>query len=642
MFPQLFTPGKIGCVTLKNRILKAPQSTGMNNIDGSVSERAIRYYRDQAAGGAALVICEYAYVDNIASKSAQCQLGITSDDHIPGLSWLAQNIQEMGAVPGIQLEHCGRQKFLGTQPIWAPSAVPWPKLWNTVGLQSVPHVMSIEDIHFVVKAFGDAALRAKMAGFKLIEIHGAHGYLLTNFFSPHTNKRNDLYGGNLENRSRIYLEVYRDMRRKVGYDVAISARLSGTDYHPDGFPVEDTIVLAKALEAEGIDVIHVSGGDHHQMIHQVCPKSMSLMHNTWAAELVKKELSIPVIASGSIKWPHFAEEIITSGKADFISLARPLWADPEWPKKAEQGRSNEIRCCIRCNEGCLERTFFKYQATTCAVNPQIGREGELKIHPAAVVRKIAVVGGGAAGMEAVRVLNLRGHDVTLFEAAKNMGGQLNEATVPKFNADFLSLKQFLINAVNKSGIQVVEKRAQASDLNDFDAVVCATGSLPANPPILGEDRKIVGNVLDVMNNKVTLGNNIIVAGGGFIGFETALHLAESGKNVTIVEMSPEIMSGIAITDILSYSERMAKTNMRVKTSAQLLEILEDGVVVKSPKGSETIQADNVILALGFASDQSLYHELTGAGKEAYLIGAAIAPGKIMDAIHTGYRIGLRL
>jgi len=627
---------------IKNRVVKAPQSTGMNNMDGSVSERAIRNYRDQAAGGSGLIIVEYAYVDDIASKSAHCHLGISSDEHIPGLAWLAQNIEEMGAVPGIQIEHCGRQRFLGTQPIWGPSATPWPKLWHMVGLQSVPHVMTMEEIQFVVKCFGDAALRAKLAGYKLIDIHGAHGYLLTNFFSPHTNKRCDIYGGNLENRSRIYMEIYRDIRQKVGYDVAVTIRLSGTDYEPDGFPVDDTIVLAKSLEAEGIDAIHVSGGDHHTMIHQVSPMSMSVCHNTWAAELIKKELAIPVIASGSITLPQYAEDIIASGKGDFVGLGRPLWADPEWALKAEQDRPEDIRPCIRCNEGCLERTFFKYQAVTCAVNPLISREGELRISAAAAKRNIAVVGAGAAGLEAARVLDLRGHDVTLFEAANIKGGLLNEAAIPEFKADIRPLIKSLITAVEKGGIQVVEKKAEAADLKGFDAVVCATGSLPAHPPIPGLDKKIVSNALDVLNEKVDLGKNIVVVGGGLIGSETALHLAENGKDITLIEMLPTIMNDVAVTDFLAYSERIAKVNMGVKTSTTLMEVLDDGVVVKGPAGTETIKADSVVVALGFASEQGLYEELIAAGKEAYLIGDAATPGKIMDAIHTGYRIGLRL
>lgn len=195
LFPHLFTPGKIGSLTLKNRIMKAPQSSGMSNMDGTVSERLVRYYRQQAAGGAGMIIVEYAYVDDIGAKSAHCHLGISNNEHIPGLAWLAENIREQGAVPAIQIEHCGRQKFLGTQPICAPSAIPWPKLWDQYGVQAVPHVLTIEEIQDIVHAFGDAALRAKQAGFELVEIHGAHGYLLTNFFSPTTNHRTDLYGG---------------------------------------------------------------------------------------------------------------------------------------------------------------------------------------------------------------------------------------------------------------------------------------------------------------------------------------------------------------------------------------------------------------------------------------------------------------
>ena len=253
LFPHVFAPGKIGTLTLKNRVVKAPQSSGMSNMDGTVSERLVRYYRDQAAGGAGLIVVEYAYVDDIGAKSAHCHLGISNNEHIPGLAWLAENIKEMGAAAGIQIEHCGRQKFLGTQPICAPSALPWPKLWDQYGVQSVPHVLTIEEIQDIVHAFGDSALRAKEAGFELVEIHGAHGYLLTNFFSPHTNHRTDLYGGSLENRMRIYVEIVRDVRKKVGPDFPVTIRLSGTDYEPDGFPIEDTIELAKVLEREGID-----------------------------------------------------------------------------------------------------------------------------------------------------------------------------------------------------------------------------------------------------------------------------------------------------------------------------------------------------------------------------------------------------
>ena len=641
MFPHLFSPGRIGNLELKNRIMKAPQSSGMSNMDGTVSERLVRYYRKQAAGGSGMIIVEYAYVDDIGAKSAHCHLGISSNEHIPGLAWLAENIDEQGAVPAIQIEHCGRQKFLGTQPICAPSAIPWPKLWDQYGVQAVPHVLTIEEIKAIVSAFGDAALRAKQAGFKLVEIHGAHGYLLTNFFSPTTNHRTDLYGGSLENRMRIYIEIIRDVRKKVGADFPVTIRLSGTDYEPDGFPIEDTIALAKALENEGMDAFHISGGDHHTMIHQVSPMAVPVCHNVWAAEAVKKEVSVPVIASGSITLPEYAEEIIASGKGDFVGLGRPLWADPEWPKKAEEGRPEDIRPCIRCNEGCLERTFFQYKAVTCAVNPIISREGELEIKPAENKRRIAVIGGGPGGMEAARVLKLRGHDVTIFEKAK-LGGQLIEAAVPEFKADIRPLTRSLITAVEKLQVPVIQKEAQAADLAEYDAVVCATGSVSKKPTLPGIEQPIAVDAFDILNGTKKAGKRVVVLGVGLVGSETALYLAETGHDVTLVGRKPTIMKGVAATDFLVYSERIKNTDMKVCTLTTPLEIAEDGVIVEHKGKSRKIEADTVIYAFGANVEQSLYKELKEQGKEAYLIGDAVHPGKIMDAIHTGYRVGLKL
>lgn len=641
LFPHLFTPGKIGSLTLKNRIMKAPQSSGMSNMDGTVSERLVRYYRQQAAGGAGMIIVEYAYVDDIGAKSAHCHLGISNNEHIPGLAWLAENIREQGAVPAIQIEHCGRQKFLGTQPICAPSAIPWPKLWDQYGVQAVPHVLTIEEIQDIVHAFGDAALRAKQAGFELVEIHGAHGYLLTNFFSPTTNHRTDLYGGSLENRMRIYVEIVRDVRKKVGPDFPVTIRLSGTDYEPDGFPIEDTIELAKVLEKEGIDAFHISGGDHHTMIHQVSPMAIDVCHNVWAAEAIKKVVHVPVIASGSITLPEYAEEIIASGKGDFVGLGRPLWADPEWPLKAMEDRPEDIRPCIRCNEGCLERTFFNFKAITCAVNPTISREGELDLKPAAKPRKIAVVGGGPAGMEAARVCKLRGHEVTLFEK-KELGGLLHEASVPEFKSDIRPLCKYLITQIEKLGIPVEHKKATAADLAGYDAVICATGSRPILPGVPGIDKPGVMDALEVLNGARKPEGRIAVIGGGLVGTETALHLAEQGMHTTLVEMLPKIMNGVAATDQLAYSERIAKADMEVCTGTRLVSIGDGEITVSDHTGTHTIPADSVIIAIGLKAQDSLYGELCAQGKEAYLVGDAVHPGKIFDAFHTAYRVAWKI
>ncbi|MCD6256833.1 FAD-dependent oxidoreductase [Candidatus Aerophobetes bacterium] len=644
-FPNLFTPGKIGTLEVKNRIIKAPQSTGMSNVDGSVSERLIRHYRELARGGAGLIIVEYAYVDKIASKSAHCQLGICDNEHIPGLAWLADTIKDNGAKAGIQIEHCGRQKFLGTQPIKSSSRIPWPALLERCGRDAIPEELTIDEILDIVEAFGDAAKRAVDAGFDLIEIHGAHGYLLTNFFSPHTNKRNDCYGGSLENRMRIYIQVVRNIREKIGNDFPLTIRLSGTDYEPDGFPIEDTIQLAKALEREGIDAIHVSGGDHHTMIHQVSPMAIPVCHNVWAAEAIKKEVKIPVIASGSITLPRYAEDIIASGKADFVALGRPLWADPYWPQKAMEGRPEDIRPCIRCNEGCLERTFFKFKAVTCAVNPTVGREGELEITPAKKLKKIAVIGGGPAGMEAARVCALRGHNVTIYEKNR-LGGVLHEASTPDFKADIRAFRDYLITQINKLNIKVVKEEATPASIKDggYDVIVVAVGGVPIKPDVPGIDKPIVISALDILNGKKEAKQKVVVVGGGLVGTEIALFLAEQGKDVSIVEMLDEIMKDVATTDKLAYSEKIAKANIKIFTGQKLQEVKDNGVVIVSKNGDSTeIEADTVVIAVGFAPQKNIISEFEkNTGIEVYTIGDCVQPGKIFDAIHTAYKTALRI
>lgn len=643
LFPHLFEPITINGLTLPNRIAKAPQSSGMNNMDGTVSERAIRYYRDQAAGGAGMIIVEYAYVDDIGAKSAHCHLGISSEEHIPGLAWLAENIAEMGAVPAIQIEHCGRQKFLGTQPMKAPSAIPWPLLYETHGLEAVPQELTIPEIHEIVKCFGDSARRAKQAGFKLVEIHGAHGYLLTNFFSPHTNHRTDMYGGTIENRARIYFEILADIRSKVGPDFPVTIRLSDTDNEPDGFSVEDTLWLIKELEKRGLDGVNVSGGDHHTMIHQTSPMSIEVCHHAKASALFKSEVNIPIMCSGSITLPKYAEDIIATGKGDMVVLGRPLWADPEWPKKAFEDRPEDICPCIRCNEGCLERTFYLNKAVTCALNPVISREGELKIKPAEILKKVAVVGGGAAGMEAARVAKLRGHDVTIFEMKDRLGGLLNEASAPEFKSDIRPYQAYLETQVEKLGIPVINKCAEVADLEGFDVVVVATGSAPVAPPIPGIDKPIALDCLTAIDCPDKVGDSVIMVGGGMVGTETGLDFAENGKKVTVVEMLPDIMTDVAATDFLSYTERMAKTDMEVLVNTRLEEVTDKGIIVSNPKkGYYELEADTVVLAIGFKSNNDLYQELKGSGKEIYLVGDADHPGKIFDAIHTAYRAGLKI
>ncbi len=645
-YPKLFTPGKIGNLSIPNRVLKAPTSTAMSNMDGTVSERLLRHYRDVAKGGTGLIIAEYAFIDNIASKSAHCQLGISSDEHIPGLAVLAATIKEQGARAGIQIEHCGRQKFLGTPPIKSASAVPWLALKARAGDAAIPEVMSVAEIKGVIEAFGTAVRRAVMADFDLVEIHGAHGYLITNFLSPHTNKRTDEWGGSLENRMRLLKEIIANARAKVGRDFPLTVRLSGSDYEPDGFSVDETIQVAQMCEQMGLDAIHVSGGDHHQMIHQVSPMSVPRMHNVWAAEAVKKAVKIPVIASGSITLPEFAEQILVEGKGDFISLGRPLWADPEWTNKAREGRQEDIRPCIRCNDGCLDRTFFRFQAVGCSVNPEIGREGDIQITPAAQKKCLAIIGGGAAGMEAARVATLRGHKVTLFEKRK-LGGVLFEGSVAEFKSDLGFFGDYLATQMQKLSIEIVRKEVGADDINpkNFDAVIVATGGKSALPGIAGLDGPKVIDAIDVFNGTAKAGKRAIVLGGGETAVEVALHLEQLGHEVTLLHRRELMVKDCTITDRISYSEMLARSKVKVVIDLQVTEV-NGGVVTATGKDGkvERFEADSVVTALGYVPVRDgLADKLRAKGHaRVYEIGDCVHTAKVYDAVHAGYKTACQI
>jgi 2,4-dienoyl-CoA reductase-like NADH-dependent reductase (Old Yellow Enzyme family) len=528
-FPRLFEPGRIGNIELKNRVIKAPQHTGLANPDGSITERMLRYYKDVAQGGCSMVIVEYAWVDNDASQASPCQLGIARMEHIPGLSLLADTIKANGAKAAIQISHAGRQRFTLQQPR-AASDVPWPEI--TAAGCPLPIPMTIDEIKEVVKAFGQAARRAQTAGFDMVEIHACHGYLISNFFSPYSNKRTDWYGGALENRMRFPLDIVKEIKAQVGPDYPVCVRLSGTDYEPGGHTIEETIELSKRLESRGIAAIHMSGGNHHTTIHEVSPMGMSLAHNVWAAEAVKKVVTIPVIASGSINLPDLAESILAEGKGDFIGLGRPLLADPQWPLKAKEGRPEDIRPCIRCNDGCLARGDHVARTVGCTVNVALCREEEFKITPARHPMRVAVVGGGPAGMEAARVAALKGHEVTLYEK-RGLGGALIEASIPEFKApDLKPLVSYLKTQVEKLGVNVLAKEATVVELTacGYDAVIIAAGATPLgleDVPGIG-DPKVV-SAAQVLHSEAALGDKVAVIGGGIVGTEVGLVLADRGK-----------------------------------------------------------------------------------------------------------------
>jgi len=644
-FPKLTEPGRIGSLIVKNRIVSSPMITGYATRDGMVTDRLLRFYEEKAKGGVGLIIVEYAYIDLKASISAHCQLGVYDDTCIIGLAQLAEIMEQNGAKTCVQIEHCGRQKFIGTYPMVAPSRVRWEELVAMGGV--IPTELSIEEIREIVESFGDAARRVKQAGFDMVEIHGAHGYLITNFLSPHTNRRTDMYGGGLKERMRFGLEVTENVRKKVGPDFSVGIRLSGTEYMENGVMIEDTVAFAKALENAGVNVFHISGGNHHTMHCQVVPSNQPLAFNVWAAEAVKKEVKVPVIASGSITSPALAESIIKEGKADFVGLARPLLADPHFPRKAQEGRAEEIRPCIRCNQGCLKKGIFAGKSLMCSVNIAIGREDRFarlqyeENDRTPQPKKVLVVGGGPGGMEAARVSALRGHQVTLFEKRDKLGGALLEASIPEFKSDLRPLIDYLSSQLKKLKVIVrLKKEITLKEIMDEapDVIIVSTGSRPSMPEVPGIQKPVVVNGLDIYKGK-EVGETVIIVGGGMLGAELALFLGEKGKKVILTTRQGQIGYDMEIAHFIVLMDKLMKAGVQIYSQKLLHEVTDDGVVMLdlARLGEKIkIKGDNVIIMGGLQPDATLYQGLKDKGLSVYAIGDCIQPRGIHEAIYEGH------
>lgn len=637
MYPHLGKPGRIAGLVTRNRIIKSPQATSTANPDGTVTERTVNHYRRLGEGGVGLVMVEYSYVDEDASKSIHNQIGLSNREHIAGLGWLVDEVHSTGAKVGVQLVHCGRQRFLATNPIKSSSAVSWDYVEAQKG--NVPVPMSLDEIQGVAVSFGEAANRAHRARFDIVEIHAGHGYLITNFLSPHINKRTDRYGGSFDNRSRLLLEIVDAIRADVPPGFPISVRLSVTDYEEDGIRIEETAELCRRLEAHGVDVIHASGGHHALMEYEVSPWYMPRALHRWGWEKIREAVSIPIIGSGSLVSPEVAEDVLASGSADFVSLGRAMLADPDWANKSLAGRPLAIVPCIRCNDGCLHRGLNVGRSVGCSVNPEVAEEGRFPVRPAAVTRSVAVVGGGPAGLKSAAVLADRGHSVTLFEPSA-LGGLLNHAAASTLKQDIGALIPHLTHEVDRRGIEVTREYASVDRLaGGFDAVIIATGAPQRAPDFDIESSRPALNAADATADK-NLTGHIVVIGGGLQGCETALRLAQNiGAKVTIVESRPALLGGDEVfTDLAGLPGRIEISGISVRTDTRAVRVDDSGVHVETGEGSgELIGCDAVVLALGREpADNTLYRELLDRGVETHLVGSAVGPGRVYDAIHSAY------
>lgn len=645
-FKLLFSPLTIKEVTFRNRIVMPAMNNNFANSDGSVSDQYRDYYVERGRGGAALIINSPAYVDPAARKRAGGIL-LHDDRLIPQMKVFTDAIHATGARVFQQLNHNGRllsssrdlKTAVTVEPI-GPSAV--PRLLTGV----VPRAMTEEEIGHMVEMFAQTARRAKEAGFDGVELHGAHGYLINQFFSLYTNRRTDSYGGSLENRMRFPIEIYRRVRELTGSNFLVSYRITAREYVPIETPFEDTIVFAQRLAREGVDMLHVTAGSGETpaTILKIGPPG-STPRGCYAdfAAAIKTEVAIPVIAVARINTPEIAEEILEKKKADLVATGRALICDPHWPEKAQRGEAGRIRRCTACNQGCHDR-LSNEQKISCLYNPEVGREGETASPPERK-KKVWVIGGGPGGMEAAVVASARGHEVELFEKEGELGGQLLLALIPPGKEEYAAVGEFLKKELRRLNVQIhLNDRCTIDKVvkGQPDVVILATGSLPLVPDILGVNEEHVVTAWDVIKGK-EVGQRVLIAGGGLVGAECAVYLAqEKGKEVVLIELLDRVAQDVGAWNRARIVEELKETTVEVKCKTALVSICKDGAVVKDETGEYTLPADTVVLALGVRALNSLQRDLSGKISEVYAVGDCATPGKMIDAIHAAYDVAMEV
>ncbi len=651
LISSLFLPGKIGKVQLKNRMFMPPMSTHLVGSDGSVTRELLDYYEERAKGGVGLIIVETAHTDmEIAQASITgSNLRIDANKYVIGLSELTDVVHMHGAKIFIQMT-IGQGSFSppflypkGTRPV-APSRVinpVWPK-WE-------PRELTAGEIERIVEAYGEAALRAKMAGFDGLELHGHGMYLLSQFMSPYTNKRKDAYG----ELAALPLALIKAVKGSVGEDLAISFRWNIDEFLKGGRTLERSIKDAAAFEKAGIHTINISGGNFWVTggsAHSCPPMSYAQGHLKGLAKAIKDAVTIPVMLSSKIGDPFVANEILQRGQADFIGLGRSLLADPEWPEKVAEGRFDDIRPCLRDMDGCIN-SVVAYRKIGCTVNAACGKESRSRIEPAPRPLNVVVVGGGVGGMEAARVAASRGHNVTLIESSDVLGGQLRIAGMVPYKEDYTQFVRFLENQLLKFGVTVVlgqEATPEKVLSMKPDAVIVATGSRHSIPGIPGIGKSHVSSARDVIAETIEVtGDNVIVAGGGLVGCDTALFLCvKKRKRVTMIEQFALEDLGFEPYDAnhIDLMRMLDENGVKIIAEAKIEEITDKGVIVTDQNGKRRrIEGDSVVLALGTRPDSLLAGALRGKVPRVHVIGdAAASGGKIMNAIHEGFHAAAAL
>lgn len=649
MLEHLFSPGKIGTMAPKNRIVMTAMGNYLANTDGTVSEKDLAFYGARAKGGVGTIITECASVDFERGKGNTHQISVADDKFIPGLKRLAEEIHQYDGKIVVQIYHPGRQGISvinGNLPMMAPSAVECPAVHQ-------PAVaMSEEEIKEMVAKFINAAVRLKKAGIDGVEVHAAHGYLIHEFLSPRANKRTDKYGGSLENRMRFLEEIVTGIREQCGRDYPLLVRLSIDEFadtvgHPDdGLQLPESVRIAKRLEELGVDAIDASSGTYETMNTAWEPTSFEQGWKVHLSEAVKKEVNIPVIRVAVIRDPEFADQVIAEGKMDFVGSARQHFADAEWANKAREGRCGDIRKCISCLY-CMETLMAADQTSIpvgCSINIEAGNELDYSnLKEDGEGRVVAIIGAGPAGLEAARILAMRKFKPVVFEKSDRVGGQLYFASQPPNKGKITWLIDYLEEQTKKLGIEVrlntVPTLEDLEELNPY-AVFVAQGSSPAIPrSIPGTDGREVLTPIDILNGNVELENKKVgVVGSGMTGLEVAHLLAEAGNEVSVFEMGENIGSDIFFQNLIDVMTHIGPLNVPMYPKHKLIGIDNGKTSFEAIETGETkeFMFDHVVLSLGTTSNKDLVNEIQSNFKIVKILGDATKPGRIRDAIESGY------
>ena len=642
-FSHLFNPIKLRTFELANRIVMPPMAIYIPGSEGYVKERLIDYYEARARGGVGFIIVNATYVHPNGASHPN-QTAITHDKYIPGLRKLVETIHKYDVKVSLQLYHSGRQRYalIAGGETLSPSGISDPVRKDPA------RAPTVEEIQAIVEDFGQAARRAKEAGFDAIEIHCAHGYLLSGFLSPYQNKRTDAYGGDVEGRTRIVREILASCRKHAGEDMLIGVRINGHDYINGGNTLDDAKEIARILEMSGAEIIHVSAGMAPSAQYSFLPAGIDKGYNVYLAEGIKSVVGVPVIACGAIEDPVFAESILRDGKADLVAIGRPLFADPELPNKARQGRLDEIRPCLRCAKGAAVWP----EDMRCAVNPAVGKERlfDDQLKPVEPVKNVLVIGAGPAGLEAARISALRGHVVTLVEKADQVGGKVLLAKIPKHKNNQDLWLTYYKKELQRLGVTVQLGRELTLDdvetLNP-DIIYVATGARPLIPKSIGgTDLEGVVTAEDVLTGLVEIGAKVAVIGGSSMGVETAeVILHQPGREVLVVEMLPRILSDISHDAELVLLDKLADKNFRFLESTAVRSIVAiegklDLVVDRYAQESRLHGFDTVVMAVGVVPDNRFGKMLSKSRKHVYLIGDCESPGDYRKAVHDAAEIAI--